>query len=72
MDDDAEDVSTLPDNFSDVVPSSANVSGRGSPSISDPASNRGGSRSARSAAPSNGGKLKDGISRLSPIFQAYC
>jgi hypothetical protein len=31
---DAEDVSTLPDNFSDVVPISANVSGRGSPSIS--------------------------------------
>uniref|UniRef100_A0A7E4VN45 Receptor-mediated endocytosis protein 6 n=1 Tax=Panagrellus redivivus TaxID=6233 RepID=A0A7E4VN45_PANRE len=27
-----EDVSTLPDNFSDVVPISANVSGRGSPS----------------------------------------
>uniref|UniRef100_A0AAF5PMS4 Receptor-mediated endocytosis protein 6 n=1 Tax=Wuchereria bancrofti TaxID=6293 RepID=A0AAF5PMS4_WUCBA len=59
MDDDAEDVSTLPDNFSDVVPSSANVSGRGSPSVSDPASNRGGSRSARSAAPLNGGKLKE-------------
>ncbi|KAM3727713.1 GTPase-activating protein and VPS9 domain-containing protein [Dirofilaria immitis] len=53
MDDDAEDISTLPDNFSDVVPSSTNVSGRGSPSISDPASNRDGSRSARSAAPSN-------------------
>uniref|UniRef100_A0A8R1TQ67 Receptor-mediated endocytosis protein 6 n=1 Tax=Onchocerca volvulus TaxID=6282 RepID=A0A8R1TQ67_ONCVO len=53
MDDDAEDISTLPDNFSDVVPSSTNVSGRGSPSVSDPASNQGGSRSVRSAAPSN-------------------
>jgi hypothetical protein len=31
---DNEDISTLPDNFSDVVPISANVSGRGSPSIS--------------------------------------
>uniref|UniRef100_A0A158Q7R7 Ras-GAP domain-containing protein n=1 Tax=Elaeophora elaphi TaxID=1147741 RepID=A0A158Q7R7_9BILA len=61
MDDDAEDVSTLPDNFSDVVPSSANVSGRGSPSVSDPASNRGGSRSARSAAPSNGENANNAI-----------
>ena len=34
VDDDNEDVSTLPDNFSDVVPISANVSGRGSPSLS--------------------------------------
>lgn len=33
-DDEGEDVSTLPDNFSDVVPISANVSGRGSPSLS--------------------------------------
>ena len=33
--DEAEDVSTLPDNFSDVVPISANVSGRGSPSDGD-------------------------------------
>ncbi|CAG9531443.1 unnamed protein product [Cercopithifilaria johnstoni] len=61
MDDDAEDVSTLPDNFSDVVPSSANVSGRGSPSVSDPASNRGGSRSARSAAPSSGENANNAI-----------
>ncbi|KAL3990942.1 Vacuolar sorting protein 9 (VPS9) domain family protein [Acanthocheilonema viteae] len=61
MDDDAEDVSTLPDNFSDVVPSSANVSGRGSPSVSDPASNRGGSRSARSTAPSNGENANNAI-----------
>lgn len=29
-----EDISTLPDNFSDVVPISANVSARGSPSLS--------------------------------------
>lgn len=58
MDDDAEDVSTLPDNFSDVVPSSANVSGRGSPSVSDPVSiNRGGSRLAQSVAPLNGNKF---------------
>lgn len=64
MDDDAEDISTLPDNFSDVVPSSANVSGRGSPSVSDPASNRGGSRSARSTAPSNSGKSKGDIGKL--------
>ncbi|KAI6209735.1 GTPase-activating protein and VPS9 domain-containing protein 1 [Aphelenchoides besseyi] len=34
VDDPEEDVSTLPDNFSDVVPISANVSGRGSPSLS--------------------------------------
>uniref|UniRef100_A0A915PJN7 Ras-GAP domain-containing protein n=1 Tax=Setaria digitata TaxID=48799 RepID=A0A915PJN7_9BILA len=61
MDDDAEDVSTLPDNFSDVVPSSANVSGRGSPSVSDPVSNRGGSRSARSAAPSNGEHINNSV-----------
>ncbi|CAD5234418.1 unnamed protein product [Bursaphelenchus xylophilus] len=33
-DDDPEEVSTLPDNFSDMVPISANVSGRGSPSLS--------------------------------------
>lgn len=33
--DEVEDVSTLPDNFSDVVPISANVSGRGSPSLDD-------------------------------------
>uniref|UniRef100_A0A914GXG6 Receptor-mediated endocytosis protein 6 n=1 Tax=Globodera rostochiensis TaxID=31243 RepID=A0A914GXG6_GLORO len=32
--DEVEDISTLPDNFSDVVPISANVSGRGSPSLS--------------------------------------
>ena len=32
--DEAEDVSTLPDNLSDFVPISANVSGRGSPSLS--------------------------------------
>ncbi|VDN23846.1 unnamed protein product [Gongylonema pulchrum] len=52
IDDDVEDVSTLPDNFSDVVPISANVSGRGSPSVSDAAStNHGGSRSAHSGAP---------------------
>ena len=31
--DETEDVLTLPDNFSDVVPISANVSGRGSPSL---------------------------------------
>ncbi|MFH4979772.1 hypothetical protein AB6A40_006481 [Gnathostoma spinigerum] len=36
--DDVEDISTLPDNFSDVLPSSANVSGRGSPSVSGPPS----------------------------------
>lgn len=29
-----EDISTIPDNFSDVVPISANVSARGSPSLS--------------------------------------
>ncbi|KAI6198260.1 hypothetical protein M3Y99_01891900 [Aphelenchoides fujianensis] len=34
VDEAEEDVSTLPDNFSDVVPISANVSGRGSPSLS--------------------------------------
>ncbi|CAD5229377.1 unnamed protein product [Bursaphelenchus okinawaensis] len=33
-DEDPEEVSTLPDNFSDMVPISANVSGRGSPSLS--------------------------------------
>ncbi|VDK53186.1 unnamed protein product [Anisakis simplex] len=39
LEDDAEDVSsTLPDNFSDVGLISANVSGRGSPSISGPPS----------------------------------
>ncbi|KAL3104222.1 hypothetical protein niasHS_002249 [Heterodera schachtii] len=32
--DETEDISALPDNFSDVVPISANVSGRGSPSLS--------------------------------------
>uniref|UniRef100_A0AC34RG30 Uncharacterized protein n=1 Tax=Panagrolaimus sp. JU765 TaxID=591449 RepID=A0AC34RG30_9BILA len=39
--DEAEDISTLPDNFSDVVPISANVSGRGSPSDGDRNSGRG-------------------------------
>uniref|UniRef100_A0A915BG71 VPS9 domain-containing protein n=1 Tax=Parascaris univalens TaxID=6257 RepID=A0A915BG71_PARUN len=38
LEDDGEDVSTLPDNFSDVGLISANVSGRGSPSISGPPS----------------------------------
>lgn len=47
--DDAEDVSTLPDNFSDTVPISANVSGRGSPSLS------GGGRSGRGTPFSGGG-----------------
>ncbi|VDN56853.1 unnamed protein product [Dracunculus medinensis] len=37
MDDDGE-ISTLPDNFSDVMASSANISGRVSPSVSDPIS----------------------------------
>ena len=36
--DDGEDVSTLPDNFSDMMPVSANVSGRESPSVSGPPS----------------------------------
>ncbi|VDN06515.1 unnamed protein product [Thelazia callipaeda] len=58
MDDDVEDISTLPDNFSDVVPSSANVSGRGSPSVSDGASNRDGSRSTRSITRSNGAAVR--------------
>uniref|UniRef100_A0AC34FR58 Uncharacterized protein n=1 Tax=Panagrolaimus sp. ES5 TaxID=591445 RepID=A0AC34FR58_9BILA len=39
-----EDVSTLPDNFSDVVPISANVSGRGSPSLEDGDQNSGSGR----------------------------
>ncbi|KHN76774.1 GTPase-activating protein and VPS9 domain-containing protein 1 [Toxocara canis] len=38
LEDDGEDISTLPDNFSDVGLISANVSGRGSPSISGPPS----------------------------------
>uniref|UniRef100_F1KQR4 Receptor-mediated endocytosis protein 6 n=1 Tax=Ascaris suum TaxID=6253 RepID=F1KQR4_ASCSU len=38
LEDDGEDVSTLPDNFSDVGLISANVSGRGSPSVSGPPS----------------------------------
>lgn len=36
--DDGEDISTLPDNFSDMLPVSANVSGRESPSVSGPTS----------------------------------
>uniref|UniRef100_A0A914YMM2 Uncharacterized protein n=1 Tax=Panagrolaimus superbus TaxID=310955 RepID=A0A914YMM2_9BILA len=42
--DEVEDVSTLPDNFSDVVPISANVSGRGSPSLEDGDQNSGSGR----------------------------
>lgn len=57
-------MSTLPDNFSDTVPISANVSGRGSPSLS------GGGRSGRGTPFSGGDAQEPNISVSSTVADA--
>jgi hypothetical protein len=60
-----EDITTLPDNFSDVVPISANVSGRGSPSLS------GGRLSGRDT-PFSGNAPEQNNGKLSSIMELWC